>query len=237
MILSKQRILGLAIVVFLMLVSLSTKLYGGYLYTLTIPIMYNVIIKDRHFNSLGLSRDNLKIAVIWGVISGIILSLLCAAIFKMLNIQKINLITNMQDPSQRNIILRVMFDSADIHFLRESISIKSTFFYFIYMLFAVGLGEEIFWRGFIQNKLSKKFSKTRAILTTTAVFTLFHLYLFTFTGLKTASIMLFLISIASLIWGFLYFYYRNIYSVAISHGIVAFIMWRYLFFEMGTVLF
>ncbi|HNX90543.1 MAG TPA: CPBP family intramembrane metalloprotease [Candidatus Omnitrophota bacterium] len=102
--------------------------------------------------------------------------------------------------------------------------------YFLFSVFAIGLGEEIFWRGFVQKKISDHFSLNKSVWITAALFALIHSYVFTILPFKTGMLFLLLIAIVGAMWGYLFNYFGNIWVSAISHGVVAFIIWKYYFF-------
>lgn len=227
MVISQQRLIGIIIVLVLIFIAVLTKIYGGYLFTFTIPILYDVIIRNRKFDSIGLSVRIIRTSLIWGVVSGIVLALLFAIFFTLLSVQRIKFFSI--SPSM--IISEFMIVTADTYLLKKSVSTMGLIFYILYVLFAIGLGEEIFWRGFIQKKINKRFSRKKAILITTAFFVLVHIYFLACTPLITGLLLLFSIGIASIVWGYLSFYCNNIYGSALSHAIVAFVVWRCLLFN------
>ena len=76
-------------------------------------------------------------------------------------------------------------------------------------------------------------SKNISIILTTLCFLLIHLYLFNFLSIPLGILFLLLIAAGSILWGYLYIHFGNICFNAISHGIVAFVLWRYLFFSIN----
>ncbi len=103
--------------------------------------------------------------------------------------------------------------------------------YLMFSIFVIGLGEEFFWRGFIQTKISDRLPVNVAIWLTAISFAFIHCYIFTILPIKAGIIFLALIFIAGLIWGYLFKYFNNVWSSAISHGVVAFVIWKYYFFS------
>ena len=103
--------------------------------------------------------------------------------------------------------------------------------YLIFCIFVIGLGEEIFWRGFIQKKLFGYFSTNKSIWFTAILFSLIHFYIFTILPVRIGILFLALIALVGGIWGYLFKYYDNVWSSAVSHGIVAFIIRKYYFFN------
>jgi membrane protease YdiL (CAAX protease family) len=102
----------------------------------------------------------------------------------------------------------------------------------MYCLFLVGLGEEIFWRGFIQGKMTKVLKKHPAIWITALLYGLVHSYIFFIIPIKEGFIMLGLITLVGAFWGYLYECFENVWGPALSHGIVAFIIWKYFVFSV-----
>ena len=81
--------------------------------------------------------------------------------------------------------------------------------------FIVGFREEIFYRAFIQNKISSKCDIIQAILITSIIFTLYHVVYFIW-GQWFTIIQIFMWSIFI---GIIYFKTKNIILVSIIHGI------------------
>ncbi len=89
------------------------------------------------------------------------------------------------------------------------------------LFFLVGPSEEIFWRGFVQRRLSERFSPLGALLTTTALYALVHIW--------TLNLILILAAfVVGLFWGWLYQHERNVIPVMLSHAlwdVVIFVLW------------
>jgi len=81
--------------------------------------------------------------------------------------------------------------------------------------FIVGFREEIFYRGFIQNKLSSKYGIISTIIITSLIFTLYHVVYFIW-GQWITLIQVFLWSVFI---GILYYKTKSIFIVSIIHGI------------------
>ncbi|MFW5986026.1 MAG: CPBP family intramembrane glutamic endopeptidase [Halanaerobiales bacterium] len=79
------------------------------------------------------------------------------------------------------------------------------------MLFIIGPGEEIFWRGFIQQGLAVKYSDYRAFLITAAGYTLVH-------GITGNWALMGAAAVAGFFWGGLYFWKKSLWIVIISHA-------------------
>ena len=65
------------------------------------------------------------------------------------------------------------------------------------LLFVVGPAEEIFWRGFVQEKLGQRWSPTLGFIITTAIYALAHIWSLNFMLIVAAGV-------AGGVWGLLY---------------------------------
>ncbi|MBP5318286.1 MAG: CPBP family intramembrane metalloprotease [Paludibacteraceae bacterium] len=65
------------------------------------------------------------------------------------------------------------------------------------LLLLIGPAEELFWRGFIQQRFAERISPTMAWLVTAAIYTLVHLWSFNFMLIMSALV-------AGALWGLLY---------------------------------
>ena len=80
----------------------------------------------------------------------------------------------------------------------------------VLMIFIIGPGEEIFWRGFLQRSLQNQTSKYLGFILATGFYTLVHL--------GSGNIMLVLAAgVCGLFWGYLYLKYGSITLNVISH--------------------
>lgn len=89
------------------------------------------------------------------------------------------------------------------------------------MLFIIGPAEEIFWRGYVQQKLTEKWNSNRGFIVTTLVYALVHAGSFNFMLTMAALV-------AGAFWGFLYKLYPNRFTaIVISHALwdVAVFIW------------
>ena len=80
------------------------------------------------------------------------------------------------------------------------------------LLFVIGPAEEIFWRGFVQRRLSKKYGLLIGFIAAAAVYTLVHLWSFNFMLLAAAAV-------CGGFWGLLFMLTKNIWPCIISHAI------------------
>ena len=80
------------------------------------------------------------------------------------------------------------------------------------LLFWVGPAEEIFWRGFVQERLYAKYGRTGGYLVASLVYAAIHVFGFNF--------MLFMASlVCGLFWGAMYLKYRSVWPGLISHAV------------------
>lgn len=81
------------------------------------------------------------------------------------------------------------------------------------MLLIIGPAEEIFWRGFIQNSFSKRWSPNLGFIVTTLIYSLVHLSEFNFMLIMAALV-------AGLVWGLAYrFFPEKLGAIIISHAL------------------
>ncbi|MHC4552078.1 MAG: lysostaphin resistance A-like protein [Planctomycetota bacterium] len=80
------------------------------------------------------------------------------------------------------------------------------------LAFVIGPGEEIFWRGFIQRRLSNKYGVLIGFLAATAMYVLVHIWSF--------NLMLLLASaICGAFWGLMFAATGKLWPVIISHAV------------------
>ena len=81
------------------------------------------------------------------------------------------------------------------------------------LLLLIGPAEEIFWRGFVQERMGKKWGLTRGFLLATACYTLVHL--------PSCNFMLVMASlVCGAAWGFLYRYFPDRFTgIILSHAL------------------
>jgi membrane protease YdiL (CAAX protease family) len=80
------------------------------------------------------------------------------------------------------------------------------------LVFLVGPAEEIFWRGFVQNSIGKKYGEWSALILTTLVYALVHIWSFNFMLIMAAMV-------CGAFWGLLYKYNKNLLTLIISHAL------------------
>ncbi|TAN62021.1 CPBP family intramembrane metalloprotease [bacterium] len=226
------RILISLVAVILPAVLLFKGIYGSFIFTFSIPLIWKVGIRGERFDSLGLRLNSIKHSITIGMISGFVLGIAGGSGLEILGLT--GLLFTSADK------LQFSFSSLTIAFplqqevgyrlLSMSNALVGTCVFFVFCIIAVGLGEEIFWRGFIQKRISGFFPANIAIWITAIIFSVIHFYIFTIIPLKTGIAFLMLIALAGGVWGYLFKHFGNIWSAAISHGIAAFIIWKYYFF-------
>ena len=80
----------------------------------------------------------------------------------------------------------------------------------VLMIFIIGPGEELFWRGFLQRRLQEKSGKYMGFFLATGIYTLVHL--------GSGNVMLVLAAgVCGLFWGYLYLRYGSITLNVVSH--------------------
>lgn len=83
---------------------------------------------------------------------------------------------------------------------------------FFLLLFVTGPCEELYWRGFLQDRLMVRFGGLQGWLLTTAVYAGVHLWSFNFMLIGAAAV-------AGAFWGAMYWRLGNLVPVIISHSI------------------
>ena len=80
----------------------------------------------------------------------------------------------------------------------------------VLMIFIIGPGEELFWRGFLQRSLQNKTGRYLGFILATSIYTLVHL--------GSGNVMLVLAAgVCGLFWGYLYLRYGSITLNIVSH--------------------
>ena len=213
---------------------LSKGIYGSFLFSFSVPFLWQVGIRGEPINTLGLSKRHTKSSIISGIISGCLLGLLGGKLLQLLGLTNWSFIqTNSLKLSVGKFGVEFpLMKELGYQLLTKSNSFEGLTIYLVFSIFIIGFGEEIFWRGFILRKISNKFKQNLAILITSLLFALSHFYIFAILPIGAGIILLLLIGLAGMIWGYLFVKTGNIWSVALSHGIVAFIIWKYYFFTI-----
>ncbi|MCF8224942.1 MAG: CPBP family intramembrane metalloprotease [Bacteroidales bacterium] len=88
----------------------------------------------------------------------------------------------------------------------------SSFRILLLMLLVIGPGEELFWRGFVQEQLMKRHSPFGGFVFATVLYALVHVV--------TGNFMLIVAAlVAGIFWGWMYMRYRSVTANIISHVI------------------
>ncbi len=91
------------------------------------------------------------------------------------------------------------------------------------LLFVTGPGEEIFWRGFLQDRLTKRWGNMPGFLVTTAVYAGVHVF-------SLNLILILAALVAGAFWGLLYLWRRDIFVQIVSHS-----LWSAVIFAIAPV--
>ena len=93
------------------------------------------------------------------------------------------------------------------------------------LIFIIGPSEEIFWRGFVQNKLGQVSNPKKALILTSVIYCLVHIWAFNPMLLLAALVL-------GIHWGLLFYKYKSLVPGIISHAI-----WDTLIFVLFPVVF
>lgn len=214
------------------LILLSFGVYGTFSFTFSVPLFWQVGLLGKDMGSVGLKRKSFLPSAASGILTGLIIAFCGGFILKVLgmtgySMDKVNEINSFLS----SLPVKLTFQGeTGYKLLSMGDRLKGALTYLGYCLFLVGLGEEIFWRGFIQKKISKKLSKHPSIWITAVIYGLVHSYIFIVVPIRDGFIFLGLIALAGAFWGYLYERFNNVWGPALSHGIVAFIVWKYFVF-------
>ena len=89
---------------------------------------------------------------------------------------------------------------------------SSRIWIFLLLFFVTGPGEEIFWRGFLQDALQKRFRPVTGYLAATAIYAGVHVF--------SGNLMLTLAAlVAGAFWGGLYLWRKDLASLIVSHSV------------------
>ncbi len=83
---------------------------------------------------------------------------------------------------------------------------------FLLLLLVTGPGEEIFWRGFLQGRLMKKYGALPGYMTATLVYAGVHVFSFNL-------MLVFAALIAGAFWGALYLWKKDLLIQIVSHSV------------------
>jgi uncharacterized protein len=85
------------------------------------------------------------------------------------------------------------------------------------LLFWIGPAEEIFWRGFIQLNLTKKFGNVKGLVFASLIYALVHIWSFNFILIMAALL-------CGFFWGFMFKRYKSVVPCIISHALWDFVI-------------
>ena len=91
------------------------------------------------------------------------------------------------------------------------------------LVFPIGPGEEIYWRGLIQRRFAEKFGPRSSYLTATLAYALVHLPTLNYPLILTAFI-------GGLVWGYIYKATGNLAPAVVSH-----VIWDLLIFVIAPL--
>lgn len=80
------------------------------------------------------------------------------------------------------------------------------------LLVWIGPAEEIFWRGFVQQRFSSRFGRHTGLILASAIYTLVHVWSFNLMLLAAAGI-------CGVFWGALFYRFRSVWPALISHAL------------------
>lgn len=80
------------------------------------------------------------------------------------------------------------------------------------LMFWIGPAEEIFWRGYVQRKLSQSLGGWTGLIVATLIYTLIHIWSFNFMLIMAALI-------CGVFWALMYKYFRSVWPGIISHAV------------------
>lgn len=171
---------------------------------IAVPLIDLLIIKKLSFSKtasyLGFSKANIKSSVLAGMFHGFVFLSFTIGSF---------------------IVLKDVFLASDIAVSLEQWGASGNVKWIIFFLMVLfnGVVEEIFWRGYTYANIGNQLSKWVAIFTVTLFYTSYHLatvlsfFGFSYIGLQ----IIVFIFIAGFVWGWMRYYYKNIWASAIGH--------------------
>ena len=93
------------------------------------------------------------------------------------------------------------------------------------LIFIIGPSEEIFWRGFVQNKLGQISNPKKAFIVTAVIYCLVHIWAFNPMLLLAALVL-------GVHWGLLFYRYKSLVPGIISHA-----LWDTMIFVLFPIVF
>lgn len=86
----------------------------------------------------------------------------------------------------------------------------SLFWQYLALIFVAAPGEEFFWRGYVQKRLSKYFRPIASIVIASLLYSSVHIY-------SGSLLLVFAAFFSGLVWGSLYFWKKSMPLVIVSH--------------------
>ncbi|MFQ5952031.1 MAG: hypothetical protein ACE5JK_01320, partial [Candidatus Omnitrophota bacterium] len=134
------------------LILLGFGVYGTFSFTFSIPLFWQIGLRGKDINSVGLKKDSFLPSAGAGILTGLLIAFLGGFFLKTLamtgySMDKVHEINSFLG----SLPIKLTFQGeTGYRLLSAGDRLKGTLTYLGYCLFLVGLGEEIFWRGFIQ---------------------------------------------------------------------------------------
>ncbi len=160
-----------------------------------IVLLLLIFITDKSY--AGNLKNDLRKKVPWKIIFGLLSALILYVIFYF-----------------GNIIIRQLFEFAEkginnvYGFKGSADDVRIV----LLMLVVIGPGEELFWRGFIQEKYERRFGYLKGYYLATGLYTLVHV--------ATGNVVLIIAAlVCGLFWGWLYMKYRSMLLNIVSHTV------------------
>ena len=214
------------------IIFLRKGIYGSFLFTFSIPLLWQIGFRGNSIASLGLKGNRIPASILAGLISGCIVGFLGGNILRLIGITGYSF-KELHKLQWIFAGFKVTFPLAHelgYQLLNRSHTWIGLGVYLVFCILIIGLGEELFWRGFIQKKIARYLSTEVSIWLTAIAFALIHFYVFQIIPYKIGILFLVLVALAGALWGYLFEHFHNLWPAAISHGLVAFIIWKYYFF-------
>jgi len=82
----------------------------------------------------------------------------------------------------------------------------------IVLVFPIAVGEEVYWRGLLQNQLSQSFGGLKGLILSSALYGMVHLWSRSVTLVVAALV-------AGLWWGLIFNRTRNVFTIILSHSL------------------
>jgi len=174
---------------------------------LVVPLTDLLIVKRLPFNKtlqcLGFAYENKKRAIVFGILHGMAtLAITIGGFF----------------------VFRDFFMSGDIVATLRAWGVgdDAKLLIFLVMVLFNGVIEEVFWRGYLYEKFQNHFSRWFVIIVVSLFYMSYHLAtVLRFFPISILSILMVLfIFIAGLFWGWMRYYFKNIWASVLGHTFV-----------------